>query len=270
MNGLIQQRLSFEANRLKPRDLDTYSAVLKFYYFQANQSPESAVQAFSALEEVVRKDNDQGIASALLATIYGNRYMLDYPQSEESYRKMNELAENAYKSDPNNLMVKVVRAFTYFVCNEKVRFFQIADECLKRKPTISVRLGSLAFHYMLYGGWERGKEILNQLMVSRVGYPLYFHGATILYHYRLQAYDSALAECNRYDVPSHFWPPMLRIAVLGQLGRQDEAGPSIDLLYSLKPDFSEKAGYLISRYIKEEELVNHVIDGLNKAGLHTY
>jgi len=268
--GLILQRLFADANRLKPRQLDTYCAVLKFYYFQAKQSSESAIQAFSALEEAFQKEKDSGIVSALLATMHGNQYMLDSPQAEESYRKMIPLAENACKLDPNSLMVKVTRAFVHFACDEREQFFQLADECLKRKPSLSIRLGSLAFNYMLYGCWDRGKEIMDQLMVSSVGYPLYFHGGTLLYHFRLQDYESALLESDRYNVPALFWAPMLRIAVLGQLERQDQAGPSIEQLYRLKPDFSEKAPCLISRYVKEEALVNQIIDGLHKAGIDIY
>jgi tetratricopeptide (TPR) repeat protein len=264
---MILQTLSADAKRLKPQDLDTYSAVLKFYYYQANQTSESAIQAFSSLEEALQNEHYTGIVPALLAAMHGSRYMLDLPLAQESYTKMILLAENACKLDPNNLMVKVIRAFVYFACNEKERFFQLANECLKRKPTISIRLGSLAFHYMLYGGWDRGKAIMDQLMVSRVGYPLYFHGATILYYYRLREYDTALAECDKYDVPALFWPPMLRIAVLGQLERQDQARQYVEQLYRLKPDFSEKARYLISRYVKEADLVDHVIDGLMKAGI---
>lgn len=60
---------------------------------------------------------------------------------------------------------------------------------------------------------------------------------------------------------------MLRIAVLGQMERKDHADQSIALLYHLKPDFSAKAQFLISRYVKEEGLADHVIQGLNKAGL---
>ena len=36
----------------------------------------------------------------------------------------------------------------------------------------------------------------------------------------------------------------------------------------LKPDFENKARYLISRYVKEEELVERIIEGLQKAGLN--
>jgi len=265
--GLIPKRLSADAKRVKPQQLDTYSAMLKFYYFQVNQTPDSALQAISALEEAVKSEKESGIAMSMLAAMHCNMYMLDSPKAENSYLKMIDLAEKGCKLDPDNLMVKVIRASIHFACDEKEHFFRIADECLKRKPTISLRLGALGFHYMLYGAWDQGKEIMDQLMVSRVGYPLYFHGATTLYYYRLGKYDRALIECDRYDVPALFWPPMFRIAILGQIGRKEHAKQSIERLYHLKPDFSEKAPFLISRFVKEEDLVDHVIQGLHKAGL---
>jgi 5,10-methylenetetrahydrofolate reductase len=61
---------------------------------------------------------------------------------------------------------------------------------------------------------------------------------------------------------------MLRVAALGQLNRLDEAKPNIAHLLQLKPEFESKARYLISRFVKENELVEHVLDGLRKAGMN--
>jgi 5,10-methylenetetrahydrofolate reductase len=49
--------------------------------------------------------------------------------------------------------------------------------------------------------------------------------------------------------------------------RISKAKPHIDNLKQLKPDFKSKASYLISRFVKEEELVEHVMEGLRKAGM---
>ena len=96
---------------------------------------------------------------------------------------------------------------------------------------------------------------------------MYFHGATTLYHYREHRYAEALAEANRYDMPSLFWGPMLRAAVHGKLHNMNEAQANIDQLLALKPDFEKKARYLISRFVKEEELVDQVMEGLREAGM---
>jgi hypothetical protein len=100
-----------------------------------------------------------------------------------------------------------------------------------------------------------------------VKFPRYYYGATTLYYYREKEFEKALMEANQYDMPSLFWGPMLRVAVLGQLKRIDEAKAHIDHLRLLKPDFEKKAHYLISRYVKEGELIEQVVDGLRKAGL---
>jgi hypothetical protein len=36
---------------------------------------------------------------------------------------------------------------------------------------------------------------------------------------------------------------------------------------NLRPDIKDRGKYLISRYVKEEELVDHIVEGLKKAGL---
>ena len=41
----------------------------------------------------------------------------------------------------------------------------------------------------------------------------------------------------------------------------------ISVLHNLVPEFESKAHYLISRFVKEEQLAEHIIEGLNKAGM---
>jgi hypothetical protein len=38
-------------------------------------------------------------------------------------------------------------------------------------------------------------------------------------------------------------------------------------LEQLKPDFAKKACYLLSRFVKEASLIEHIIEGLLKAGM---
>ena len=266
--GIIFQKLSFDSQRVKPQTVDTYIASMKFYSFQIHQTSETALQAFIALNQAIEKEPESGIATAMLSIMYGNRYMLDIPGAGESFDKMGVLAEKATKLDPNSMIVKVALAFKHFVYNERESFFQVVENCLAMKPGNSARLGALAFHMSLYGNWEKGKEILDNLMNSRIGFPLYFYGSTTLYYYRDKKYDKALEEANKYDVPFIFWGPMLRAAVLGQLNRPGDARDQIIHLKKLKPDFEEKARYLISRYVKEDELADDLLDGLQKAGLN--
>ena len=263
--GIILNKLLLDSQRIKPQQLDTYISVLRFYNFQLYQTPETAIQAFNALDRAIEKEPDSGIATAMLSMMHGNRYMLDLPDADKSYIQLGILSEHALKLDPNSMIVRVAHAFKCFTYNEREPFFATIEKCLAMKPNNSARLGALAFHMSLYGDWERGKKILDNLMHTNIGFPLYFHGATSLYYYRIEQYDKALKEANKYIVPSVFWGPMLQVAVLGQMNKPELAREHIIRIKQLKPDFEKKAGYLISRYVKEDSLVEHIMDGLRKA-----
>ena len=265
--GIMLQRLSQESLRRKPRDLETYDAILRYYYYESHFSPETAGQAFKALEQAIRKDPNFGLATAMLGSLYGNLYMLDRQGSDGAKEKMAELAEKALKLDPKSPGVNIIYAFKCFACDEKSLFLETVNKCLTMKLYSPMRKGSLGFHLSLYGKWDSGKALLDEAMNPVTGFPLYFYGATTLFYYRLQKYDRALEEAKHYDIPALFWPPMLRAAILGQLNRSEEARAEIIQLKSIKPDFEEKAYYLISRFVKEDKLVDHIIDGLFKAGM---
>jgi tetratricopeptide (TPR) repeat protein len=197
--------------------------------------------------------------------MYGTGYALESPDAERCYSAAGEFAEKAYILDPYNLFVQLSLVLKCFLFDEKERFFHLADRMLERNPNSTLRLGGLGFYLCLYGDWERGKKILDSVMVGHMEYPRFFHGATMLYYYRNGAYDRALQEAMRYQVPGFFWGPLLRASVLGQLERFSEAQNELEQLKRLKPDFQDKPRYLISRFVKDESLVDHVLRGLQKA-----
>jgi len=161
----------------------------------------------------------------------------------------------------------VIYVYKCFIFNDKERFLNEVKHCLAMNLNSPARLGVIGFYLSLSGEWERGKSILDEAMNKNIGYPLFFHGATSLYDYRKNEYEKAFDEAVKYDIPGLFWAPMLRTACLGQLNRYEEALEQVQHLKNLKPDFEEKAYYLISRFVKEDDLVGHVIEGLRKAGL---
>lgn len=120
--------------------------------------------------------------------------------------------------------------------------------------------------YPVYRGPSIGliKALLDKAMNQNIGFPSWYYGATTLYFYRQYRYELAYNEAIQYDLPGLFWGPLLRAACLGQLQRQEETEQQIAHLLELKPDFQEKARMLIKRFVKEEELVEHIIEGLQK------
>ena len=91
--GIILQRLSLESKRVKPESIDTFDAILKFHSYEANQNPETATIAFVALQEALKRERYSGIATAMLACMHCNHYLLDISDAEYSHEQLNLLSE---------------------------------------------------------------------------------------------------------------------------------------------------------------------------------
>jgi hypothetical protein len=59
----------------------------------------------------------------------------------------------------------------------------------------------------------------------------------------------------------------MRAGALGQLGRRDEAKTAVNQLLKLEPDFARRGRGPVSRYVKVDDLVDKIMEGLQKGGL---
>ena len=78
-----------------------------------------------------------------------------------------------------------------------------------------------------------------------------------------EAYQVALL----YRDATFFWRALMRATCLGHLGRVAEAKHEVAELLQKKPDFASRGRTLIGRHIKFPELLERIVDGLDKAGL---
>lgn len=62
----------------------------------------------------------------------------------------------------------------------------------------------------------------------------------------------------------------MKAATFGQLGRVEEGKQAVEDLLQLKPNFPSRGRVLIGHYIKFEDIVKRVIDGLRKCDLEIY
>ncbi len=68
-------------------------------------------------------------------------------------------------------------------------------------------------------------------------------------------------------MPECHWDQLLKASACGHLGRIEEGQACVRALLALKPDFAQRGRILIGRYIKFEDIVERVIEGLNAVGI---
>ena len=98
-------------------------------------------------------------------------------------------------------------------------------------------------------------------------YPGWFHVAGFLDHYRRCKYEDALREAYMMNTPTLILDPLQRAAALGQLGKLNRGRRAVEELIELCPDFPTNPRRYLNWLISFDELVDHVLEGLEKAGL---
>ncbi len=68
-------------------------------------------------------------------------------------------------------------------------------------------------------------------------------------------------------MPGHFWYHLAIAVSAGQLGLSEEARVAVDELLGVIPDFAKRARAIYAAWNFPDELIDHLLEGLRKAGL---
>ena len=146
-------------------------------------------------------------------------------------------------------------------------FLQHVEQTLALNPNAPYVVGVAGWHMSLFGEWDRGLTLLEKGMKLNPYHPSWFHLAFYMDFYRRGQYEQAFAEAIKFNYPELYFDPMIRAAALGQMGRAHEAEIAVGEMLELVPDFSTNSRRLVGNYVKVDDLVDKIIEGLQKAGL---
>ena len=265
--GIIPRNLSQESRKKPPASLGTYEAFLHFYHHVNVLTTETFEETLHVLEQAVTREPECGLAWSQLAHLYCMNYTLQFSPFKTPLEKALVFAKKGVSLDSQNQQVRATMAYLHFRYNERDLFLVEAEKAIALNPNSPLLIGYLGWLLALYGEWARGLAILGKGMALNPHYPGWFCMAPYFYFYHHGRYLEALQEAQQFQMPQFFWDPLLRAAVLGQLGRKREAAQAVAELLQLKPDFSTNGPFLIGCYVKFRDLTDALFDGLRLAGL---
>jgi TolB-like protein len=266
--GLISRKLSGEARKKVPGDMKAYDAILRFYHYETELTPKSFEKALVALEHAVEIDPGYGLAWAMLGHLHADNHALGFCEIESSLEKALTFARKGVALAPGNQFAWDSISLVYFHRGDKELFLQHVEQTIALNPNAPYIVGVAGWHMALYGEWDRGLTLLRRGMKLNPYHPSWFHLAFYMDFYRRSEYENAFSEAIKFNYPQLYIDPMMRAAALGQMGDEREARASVDKLLTLNPDFKYQARLMVSRYVKVDELVDKIIEGLQKAGLN--
>ena len=265
--GLIKRRLSKESRRKAPADLKAYDAILRFYHYESELTPQAFEKALAALEQAIEIDPEYGLAWAMLGHLHADNHALGFCKIDASLEKALTFARKGVALAPENQFVRDALTLVNFHRGNKDFFLKHAAETIALNPNSPYIVGVAGWHMMLYGEWERGRALLKKGMKLNPYHPTWFHLAPFMDYYHRGEYGNAYTEALNFNFPELYLDPMMRAAALGRLGRQKEAKTAISQLLKLEPNFATRGRGMLSRYVKVDEIIDAIIAGLQKAGL---
>jgi adenylate cyclase len=243
--GVIVKTLSAESRRVPPEELSTYQAMLRFYRFLADFSPETFVSTFEALHRACTHEPECGLAWSMLARLYSLNYSLELFDIETPLEKAVVFAERGIKHDPANQRVRLIMAFVLLLKNERSAGLSEVDRALQLNPNSLIFLENIGHVATLLGDWQRGPALIRRAIELNPYYDRIVHYSLWVDWVRQEKYDRADEETLHFNRPLLFWDPLMKAASLGLLGKTEEGVQAGKDLLERKPDFPERGRVLI-------------------------
>ena len=265
-NGILTRRMS-ETLRRKSEDLLTpHEALLRaFSYFQ-RVTPEEHAVVRRTLERATREAPDYADCWAMLSLMYAVEFSDDFNLGPQPLDRSLAAAQRAVHLAATHALGHYALAFVYFLRKETVAFRAAAEQALALNPMDGSVMGILGLLIEHAGEAERGCRIVETAMQLNPNYSALFRWPAFVNAYDQGNYAEALELAVRINMPNYFYAYAARAAALGQLGQLEAAEKELRELLALRPDFATAARREFAKWY-DSERVEHLIEGLRKAGL---
>ena len=265
--GIIPRVLTKESLDRNIANLSDYEAILRFYHHSTVVTEASYVAAITALEQAVDRDANNVMAAALLGDLLATTYHIGIDDSESLLDRAESLGRKALALDLNCQPAHYTMALVYFLRLQRGLCVEEINKTLLLNPNSANYLAASALLLGPLGEWNRALELLNKATRLNPHHPGWYHFVPFMNFYRQGLFDSAYNEALDFNTPTFYIDPLIRTAVLGQIGRELESEKAKDELLALVPDFNRRGQSLIRRAVYSEEHTIQIIAGLQKAGI---
>jgi TolB-like protein/Tfp pilus assembly protein PilF len=265
-HGILPRRISEELRVKNEEDLTPHQAVLRSFSFLQRISPIEHATARRILERAVERDANQADAWAMLAIMYDTEFADEYNPRPNPLERAITAAQRAVDLAPTHALGYYALAFTYFFRKDHAGLRAAVEQAITLNPMDGSVLGLLGLLVHHAGERKRGTQMVEAAMQLNPHYPPVFRAPAFLNAYAQGEYAEALELAVRFNMPGFFHAHALRAAALGQLGQREAGQQAVQELLAVRPDFATSVRRDYGKWW-DAKTVEHLIDGLRKAGL---
>ncbi len=265
-HGVLPHTMSEVLRNRNPDQLTPYEAVLRsFAHFQRVNAEEHAA-ARAGLEQAVQQAPDYADGWAMLSMMYKEEHTHGFNLRPDSLGRALAAARRAVEAAPSNHLAYHALAATLFFRRELPAFRNAAKRAVALNPMDGFTMAYLGFLIAYAGDWERGCSLAEQARGLNPHHPGWYWFPSVLDAYRQSDYRGALDFALKVNMPGFWRTNVALAAAYGQLGELEAARNAVQQLLAVRPDFAVLAREELGKWW-DAELVEHLIEGLRKAGL---
>jgi TolB-like protein/serine/threonine protein kinase/Tfp pilus assembly protein PilF len=265
-HGILPHTMSELLRGKGPDQLTPYEAVLRSFGYGYRRTPEEHAAVRAALELAVEQAPRYADAWAMLALVYVDEQAHGYNLRPDPLGRALQAARRAAEAAPSNAMAYNALAWATFFRKEFRAFRTAAEQSITLNPLNSPTLAGLGAMTAYSGDWERGCALVERALQLNPRHPGWYWLPLFYNAYRNGDYRDAVNLAHKFNLPDFFVTHEALAAAYGQLGELDEAGQALREMLRLKTDYAATGRERLEKWF-DAEFVEHLMDGLQKAGL---
>ncbi len=264
--GVLPHSMSEALRNRDPEQLTPYEAVLRSFAHFPRLSAEEHAAARAGLERAVQQAPGYADGWAMLSLIVKEEYTHALNVRPDPIGRAFAAARRAVEAAPSNHLAYHALASAQFFLREIQAFRNSAERAIALNPMDGFTTAYLGLLIAYAGEWERGCALSAQARQINPHHPGWYWFAPLFDAYRRSDYRSALDIALKVNMPGFWRTHFALAAAYGQLGEHEAARKALRELLAIRPDFAAVAREELGKWW-DPELIEHLIDGLRKAGM---
>jgi TolB-like protein len=238
--------------RSKTQTGSAYTAVLRFYAYTEQFTPDLHQQAKLELLEAVKIAPLYAEAWACLSGVYWNEYLFGFNPSADTVDPLSksiECAQHALALAPDSVTGTYALAVALFQKGELALFREYAQKTLDMAPYRADLIAGIGFFQAYSGDWKLGLSLMDRARELAPFHPDWYWMPYVSDAYLREDYSTAMHYAKRVNPQAFPFFALYMAAICHRLQMHTEAQASLNAVKAMVPDLMDQLDALLARFL---------------------
>lgn len=267
-HGIIFREAAKPTPIKHPLDVRVYDAVFWYYHLLNDINEEIFEKGLEVMKHTVHRHPNYALGWAILGETYVAGFFYGFNcNTEDPLAEAIKCGRKALAMDPHCQHTYQALCLGYVFQHRWKECLQTIDQWEKLKSKSTGIAGGLGFCLVCAGVYERGYSLLTESIQLNPYYPWWFNAGLSIYHFQRREYADAVYWAEKIQRQSLVWDSILKAAAYAEMEDIAAAQVFIKELIGIVPDLSSSLVNILGSFLHSGELVNRLLEALEKTGL---